>query len=149
VVMLRSTLLLLSAMCWYALQAPPFLKGEDFRVANPVLRFWIAFKFLSAIARGKLNIPFNSIAEALLKLDDWKHAKSLYQMPIKDILPNCKKVIDLLLEVNQKHTWNPDVKKHFNHVFTIMRPHFAERDLNYVSYMGVPDHGSPLFGCKT
>ena len=53
------------------------------------------------------------------------------------------------MELNRQYTWNPAVKRHFNHIFKLMQQHFAERDLSYVSWMGMPDQGNPLFGCRT
>jgi hypothetical protein len=147
--MLRSTLGILSTVCWYALQAPPSLKEEDSRVANPILRLWVSFTYMLALVQGRLQMPFNSTAEALLLLDEWEHAKSFHQKPIKDIVLDCRRVIDNMIELNRKHTWNPGIRRHFNHVFELMRPHFTERDLSYVSFMGMPEHGNPLFGCRT
>jgi len=145
--MLRSILLILSTICWYALQAPPPLKGEDVRSSNPILRLWLGFMFFTGIARRKINVPFNSTAEALLYLDEWKGAGSFYQKSITEIIPSCRKVIENMIQMNQKYTWNPDVKSHFRHILELMQPHFVDRDLSYVSYLGMPDSGNPLFGC--
>ena len=106
--------------------------------------------FMCALVRGRLKAPFNSTAEALLLLDGSKKlTEEFYAKPIKDIIPACRKVIDNMIEMNQLHTWHPDVKKHFEHIFTLMRPHFVERDLSYVSYLGMPEHGNPLYECRT
>jgi len=146
---LRSTLFLLSALCWYGLQAPPHLKTEDSRIGNPILRLWVGFNFMHAFTHQKLKTFFNSAAELLLLLDQQTYAASFYQKPINKIIPDCCKIIDNMIELNQERTWNPDVRRHFDHVFTLMRPHFSERDLSYVSPMGMPDYGNPLFGCRT
>ena len=48
-----------------------------------------------------------------------------------------------------KRTWNPEVSSHFHHILTIMRPHFADREPSYTSFLGMPDTGNPLMACKT
>ncbi|BAY08699.1 hypothetical protein [Calothrix sp. NIES-2098] len=147
--MLRSTLLILSTACWYALQAPPFLGASDPRSSNPILRLWLSLIFLTALVREEISVSFNSTAEALLYLDELPKSQSFYQKPIKEIIPNCCEVIDAMIKANQKYTWHPDVKSYFDHIFQIMYPHFAKRDKNYISYMGMPDTGNPLFGCRS
>ena len=148
-VMIRSTLLMLSSICWFALQAPPPLKDEDPRVANPIFRLLLAFNFLSAYARGQLNVAFNSTEEGLLMLDGSKNAAALFVKPIKDTVPDCVRIIDSMIELNEVRTWNPEVKKHFRHIFKLMRPHFSERKPSYRSLLGMPASGSPLLECRT
>jgi hypothetical protein len=148
--MIRSTLLMLSSICWFALQAPPPLRDEDPCVANPILRLILAFRFFAAFSRGQLNVSFRSTAEGLLILDDAKSpAFAKCVKPIRDIIPACVKIVDYMLEQNEKQTWNPEVKKHFHHVFTLMRPHFSEREHTYVSPLGMPDNGSPFLEGRT
>jgi hypothetical protein len=96
-----------------------------------------------------LNPKTGQRLNADLDTPDEKYAGLSYQKPIKDIIPVCRKVIDNMIEQNHKRTWNPAVRRHFNHIFMLMRPHFTERDLSYVSLMGMPDQGNPLFGCRT
>ena len=146
---IRSTLLILSGICWFALQAPPPLKGEDSRIANPVLRLIAAFNFLLACVRRQIKESFKSTDEALLMLDGSKAAAAFYVKPIKDIVPDCVKLIDNGSELNQIRTWHPDVKKHFDHIFKLMRPHFSERKPTYTSLLGMPDNGNPLLECRT
>ena len=147
--MIRSILLILSSICWFALQAPPPLKGEDPRFANPIFRLVLVFNFLSAFSRGRLKVAFNSTAEGMLMLDGSKNAEQLYVKSIDATLSDCVKVVDNVIELNQRRTWNPDVQKHFDRIFRMMRPHFAERDATYESWLGMPENGSPLFGCRT
>jgi hypothetical protein len=147
--MLKSTLLILSTICWYALQAPPFLKGQDQRIGNPILRFWACFMFWRGIVRRTLHVQFTSSAEALAVLDDSKQAAGLYAKPIGEVLLNCRKAIDNMIELNEKRTWHPDVLTHFRHIFALMRPHFADREPTYSSLLGMPDNGNPLLGCRS
>jgi hypothetical protein len=145
---IRSTLLMLSAMCWYALQAPPPLKDEDPRVANPILRLCVAYRFLRAAARGGVP-PFATMADGLIQAERSRGAAAYFQKPIKAIIADCVKIIDNMIALNAERTWNPEVRQHFDHIFTLMRPHFAGRGPTYVSYIGMPDSGSPFLGCAT
>lgn len=147
--MIRSLLLMLSSICWFALQAPPPLKGDNPRVANPILRLILAFNFFAAYATGKLNVSFSSTAEGLKILESTQGAAALHVKPIRETLATCTKVIDHFLRANRERTWNPQVKSHFEHVFTLMRPHFAAREPDYVSFLGMPDKGNPLLECAT
>jgi len=147
--MLRSTLITLSSICWYALQAPPPLKGDDGRYSNPIFRLSAAFMFMTAVLRGKIRAPAASTAEMLLALDGQKLSQALYVKPIKEVIPNCRTIIAHAIELNQQRTWNPEMKGHFDHVLRLMQPHFVERPLDHVSFMGMPDSGNPLFGCRT
>jgi hypothetical protein len=145
--MIRSTLIILSSVCWYALQAPPPLTDEDSRVANPILRLLTAFRFFVGYARGQIRAQFNTTAEALLLLDSSRFAEQLFVKPISRVIPDCVKILDKVMELNERQTWNPQVKRHFQHIFSIMRPHFADREANYVSLLGMPDNGSLAEGC--
>jgi hypothetical protein len=147
--MVRATLITLSSVCWFALQAPPFLKEEDPQVSNPILRLSLAFRFMCAFARGRVQAPAENAADLLMFLDQRRRPELSFFKSITDILPDCVRVIDNMAELNQKRTWNPEVRKHFGHVLAMMRPHFTERDLNFVSLMGMPDSGNPLAGCST
>lgn len=148
-VAIRSTLLILSSICWFALQAPPPLKGEDSRVANPILRLIVGFNFMCAYARGQIKRSFDSAADGLLMVDDSKTAAALFVKPIRDTVPDCVRIIDNMSELNQERTWNPEVKKHFDQIFKMMRPHFSNREPTYTSFLGMPDNGSPLLACRT
>jgi hypothetical protein len=145
---LRSTLIILSSICWFALQAPPHLKEEDQRTGNPILRLLLAFSFMSAYVKGQTNAE-GSAAEILLRLDGSKNAESLYVKPASEIVTGCCKVLRWIMETNEKRTWNPDVRQHFNHIFSVMLPHFEAREPNYVSRLGMPDEGSPILACRS
>src|SRR5439155_19006270 len=109
----------------------------------------LAFRFLVAYAAGQLNVSFNRTAEGLLMLDGSKKAAALHVKPITETIPACIKIIDNMVELNEKRTWNPEVRKHFRHIFSLMRPHFSEREPSYRSFLGMPDRGSPLIECRT
>jgi hypothetical protein len=147
--MLRSALLILSSACWYALQSPPPIRGDDPRVANPILRLGPALGILTAMAHGRLNRKVDTAAEALLLLDSWSHRQEFGVKAIHEIIPACRRMIDYMSAQNDQRTWNPDVKSHFKHLFALMRPHLCDREHSYVSYMGMPESGNPLLGCST
>jgi hypothetical protein len=54
-----------------------------------------------------------------------------------------------MMEQNKARTWNPGMVADFDHIFKIMRPHFAGREASYVSFLGMPDNGSPFMNCRT
>jgi hypothetical protein len=145
----RSALLILSSICWYALQAPPPLRGQDGRFANPILRLWVAFRALTRYARAQLKSDFGSTAELLLWLDQSPSARNFFVLPIGQVLDNCRQVVDFMLKENSERTWHPDVQDHFEHIFSLMRPHFQGRESTYTSYLGMPESGNPLSGCHS
>jgi hypothetical protein len=145
--MARSILLTLSGICWYALQAPPPLKGQDGRIANPVFRLMVAFNFMRAALRGESDFQFQSIADGLSLLD--KSQSGLpYCLPIADVLSTCNRVLAHATQRNRE-TWHPDVRAHFEHIFAIMRPHFSGREATHVSWLGMPENGNPIAACRS
>jgi len=142
----RSTLILLSSICWFALQAPPALDGDP--AANPILRLVLAFDFMSAWASGQVKVD-GGATEILLRLDGTKQAQPLFVKPASEIVPTCRAVIKWAFQENEKLTWHPEIRKHFAHILSIMSPIFEARELDYASRLGMPLLGSPISGCRT
>jgi hypothetical protein len=145
---LRSMLKLLRAICWYALQAPPHLKTETFRIANPVFRLWAAYTFVHAVIHRKLNVAPMSAGDLLMLVEE-RYNGAFFQKSIKAIVPDCLRIIDNMIALNLERTWNPDVKEHFDHVLGLIKLHFANRELSYRSSIGLPNSGNPLLECQT
>ncbi len=137
-----------SSACWYALQAPPHLKDENYLVGNPITRLYVAIRGIADVTFGKTKGNFESISDILNQIDDTEIAKSYRIKPLNNIIPDCIKIIDYFAQYNEKNIWNPEVKNHFNHILKIMRPHFENREITYSSLLSTPNSGNPLIGCQ-
>jgi len=147
--LLKSILSTLSGICWYALHTLPLKTGEDAFFANPIIRLWAAFNFMTAVLRQKIKIEFNTVSEVLMHWEKRSGFGKNFQKPIAEVIPRCLEVVDDLIKKNQKETWNPAMKAHFDHILTIIRPHFADREYDYFSKMGMPDDGNPTRALRT
>lgn len=147
--LLRSTLSILTTICWFALQAPPHTSEYDIRSSNPILRLWLGFLFFSAIARKKIYVPGQSAAEMLLSIDKSELAITFAQPPIEQVIKRSQDYLGGLTSEITKEIWNPSVRQHFDHILNLMKPHFMDRDDNYVSFLGMPNNGNPILACRT
>ncbi len=147
--LVRSVLICVSGLSWFALHAPPPFKGTDPRGSNPVLRFWGAYGLMRAVIRGKLAVGMPSMAEVLDVLDEQEILQHLHHVRVGDSLDRCRQALGALQERNRTRTWHPKVAAHFAHLFGRMLPQFAGRKASYASGLGMPDTGSPLMHCRS
>ena len=146
--LVKSILVTISSICWYALQAPPAMIGDTFGISNPVFRLLSVTAFFRAYIKGRTKKRFESTSALMDYMDNFALKNQPVIKPINEIIPNCVKITDYMIELNEKETWNPSVRSHFDHIFKLMRPHFSNRKLSYQSFTGMPESGNSLDGCK-
>ena len=146
---LKSCLVTLSSICWYALQAPPLLRVMDPRAVNPILRFWIAFIVFRSYTRREFEINARCGADVLRFIDSTDLRKNLNQLTDDEINAICIEYHGGIKKECKERIWNPNMSKHFAHILDLMEPHIMNRFPGYTSYLGMPDCGNPLLECRT
>ena len=140
---LDQILILISAICWYALQAPP-LMGDD---ATSVLNSNPVFRLLYALKRGEIFLtknskPYKYIAEFLEEIETKDTASS---RPIRENLEYSQRYVNYIRQKNMAENQNPVMARHFDQILGIQSRQLGQRiPLGYVSEIAMPENGNPL-----
>jgi hypothetical protein len=141
----KHVLSLLSAACWYALQAPPPMDQDSLLTSNPIVRLLVVLMAYDDFLAGRNKRSFASFVELANTLDQSTLPQQWGCRPIQDTLGFCRRMVDTIMRLNESKTWNPDMRDHFQHILELLRIQLGRRN-DYTSHVGMPEDGNPIFG---
>lgn len=144
---IENVFMVISAVGWYALQAPPPMDMNSLFHSSPTARLLYVLSKTESLFAGGVRKQYESACDFLAEIDRDERAGAMFFREIEETLTFTLSFLRNVREMNQTENENDLLRQHFNHLLDSQIWQIGKRVSNgYASLLGMPERGNPLLG---